>query len=286
MQYLNALFFPAFFLWKYWVITEQMKWDTTHEKTLQWVKKLSQCLVNFQRLMHTSTTTWSSLLKILGIIVFKKGFNLNLESHDLNKNWQSYDLNKTTDHWDSFLTLYRFHGLALQRLKKLFKNCGSNQQCHVTIFGLVWYVEFDIKPFFVLNHHYETHFCYSACFCCFSSQRWIFRLIDHMLGVVIVDDLISCIIFYLFYLDSIYPCPLVYKGPQFYLESPVNLQVVKTVCWFLLLNISCNTSSSLPVRRYTGGRFSFLFPKLNYVTTHRGQICRSVITSSSVYTPY
>jgi hypothetical protein len=59
---------------------------STHISFVQWLKKLSQCLVTLQRLMHTSTMTWSSILKILGIIVSKKGFNLNLGSHDLDKN--------------------------------------------------------------------------------------------------------------------------------------------------------------------------------------------------------
>src|SRR5258708_8592673 len=70
--------------------------------------------------------------------------------------------------------------------------------------------------------------------------------------LVLVDDLIYCTIFYHFYLDSIYPRPLVYKGPRLYLEYPVNLQVVKTVCRFLLLDFSCNvSSSSLPITLIT-----------------------------------
>ena len=49
----------------------QSTFQLNHSLPIQWVKKLSQCLVTFQRLMHTSTITWSNLLKILGIIVSK-----------------------------------------------------------------------------------------------------------------------------------------------------------------------------------------------------------------------
>jgi hypothetical protein len=74
-------------------------------------------------------------------------------------------------HWGTFLTLSFLtciSGIMLQY--KPETHCGSNKQCHVTLFIWIWHVEIGSHTILTSYHHHETHFCYQTFFCCVSPQ--------------------------------------------------------------------------------------------------------------------
>ena len=58
----------------------------------------------------------------------------------------------------------------------MHKNCENNQQCHMTLFVLIWHVKLGSTIIFAHYHYHETYFCCSTLFCCFSPQWRLFSM--------------------------------------------------------------------------------------------------------------
>src|SRR5882762_3961675 len=96
---------------------------------LQWLKKLSQCLITSSCLAYGTILSTAITLGKLYLIVYHVGFLITKYSFNLDENLKYNKSNKIITHWDSFLTCHSFQ--QYERISFFFPctlkyvTCGS-----------------------------------------------------------------------------------------------------------------------------------------------------------------
>ena len=125
---------------------------------LQWLKKLLQCLLIFERLNQCGILTWAMALKFLSYELQHICFPKHFKSCDLKGNSLNPMLIKTLTHWSSFLTLYVMTSNNYQITACTHVQYWASYQLSTVIYlvlGLIWALP-ECHLLVVLSERFES----------------------------------------------------------------------------------------------------------------------------------
>ena len=134
-------------------------WANIFAFQLQWLKKLSQCLLIMEKHMHYSMMTRVKNMINLVSNLWHSISNIHFGLCNFNQNSWSYWINKMVTYWGNFLTIHFWAFFLSFWGRTWLKKCVK--RINKVMLPYLYYL--------TSHHHHESHLCCLTLFCCLSS---------------------------------------------------------------------------------------------------------------------